>query len=164
MSLYLSTRSSARAVIQCTTRWQSSSSTGQAGSKKSSWRLNRSLVFPILLASAVSSLAINVRNSRDDLRLLEDEHAAQLSVLHDLIKRLRAGENVPQPQLLKEYERVGIIKREGVHEGRPSMHISWRETLFGRKKEQVDLDIEDRELADIEKGGSHLFVLVTQTS
>lgn len=119
---------------------------------RGSWRLSRKYIFPILLFSAVSSLAINVRNARDDIKFIEDQHAAQLSVLRDLIRRMTAGESISQAQLLKEYERVGIIKREGEFQSKPSQHITWKEMLFGRKKEARDQDIEDRELANIEKG------------
>lgn len=113
-------------------------------------------MFPILLFSAVSSLAINVRNAKDDARLLEDQHAAQLSVLRDLLNRLLAGENLSQQQLLKEYERVGIVKRTDGSEGKLSKTITWRETLFGRKKEERDLESERQEMADIEEGRLHV--------
>ena len=131
-----------------TARWQSTA-TGKPRASRS-WRLRGTYIFPILLFSAVSSLAINVRNAKDDARLLEDKHAAQLSVLRDLLARLLAGENLSQQQLVKEYERVGIIKRQDVTESKPSKTITWRETLFGRKKEERDLEAERQELADIE--------------
>lgn len=144
-------RTVARSSAVGTVKWQSTSSkNSKAGGR--SWRLNRTYIFPILLFSAVSSLAINVRNAKDDSRLLEDQHAAQLSVLRDLINRLTAGENLSQQQLLREYERVGIVKRTEERDGKPSKHISWRETIFGRKKEERDLETERRELADIEHG------------
>lgn len=93
-----------------------------------------------------------MRNAKDDLRLLEDQHAAQLSVLKDLINRMVLGETIAPPQLLKEYERVGIVKRKDDLEGKPSQHITWQETIFGRKKQERDLETERQELADIEHG------------
>ncbi|KAK9898738.1 hypothetical protein P389DRAFT_37994 [Cystobasidium minutum MCA 4210] len=144
---------SVHAPASSTARWQSTASKASRAvpaPPKASWRLRRKYIFPILLFSAVSSLAINVRNAKDDLRILEDQHAAQLSVLKDLINRMVVGESVTQAQLLKEYERVGIIKRKDVLDGKPSQHISWREMIFGRKKDERDLATEKRELADIE--------------
>lgn len=132
-------------------RWQSTAS-GPVRTGSRSWGLRRKYIFPILLFSAVSSLAINVRNAKDDARILEDQHAAQLSVLRDLLRRLQAGDNLSQQYLLKEYERVGIIKRAEESQVKPSKHITWRETLFGRKKEDRDLAAENKELADIEQG------------
>lgn len=146
-----SCRMLARSAPPNSARWQSTSS-GRAIPPKSSWRLRRKYIFPILLFSAVSSLAINVRNAKDDLRLLEDQHAAQLSVLKDLINRMVVGETITPPQLLKEYERVGIVKRKDDLEGKPSQHITWQETIFGRKKQERDLETERQELADIEHG------------
>lgn len=134
-------------------RWQSTGSEPVRSTSRS-WRFRKTYIGSILLFSAVSSLAINVRNARDLARDREDQHAAQLSVLRDLLRRMQAGESLSQQQLIKEYERVGIVKRTEELQGKFSKHITWKETLLGRKREERDLTAEKQELADIEQGRS----------
>lgn len=107
----------------------------------------RRLFFPFLLTSAVSSLAINLRNARDDLRELRSKHAARISVLHGIVSRLEAGQAVSPEFVSREYERVGITERRNTA---VETSVGWREMLFGRKRTEQDRAIEAKELKDLE--------------
>ena len=106
------------------------------------------LAIPLFLVSAVSSLAINVRNSRDTLEQLESSHAAQRSVLRDLVDRLEKGNQLSADQIKREFERVGIIQRQLQKHERS---IGWKETIFGRRKTAEELAKEQEEIDQIEE-------------
>lgn len=108
----------------------------------------RRLAIPLFLVSAVSSLAINVRNARDTLEQLESSHQAQRSVLLDLIQRLEKGSNIGADEMKRELERVGIIQRQLQKHERS---IGWKETIFGRRKTADELQTEQDEIRQIEE-------------
>lgn len=113
----------------------------------------RRLFFPFLLTSAVSSLAINLRNARDDFRQLQSRHAARLSVLNGIIDKLESGQHVRPDFIAKEYERVGIVERAGVVDAKKQdSNVGWKEMLLGRKRTEQDRAQDARELRDIEEG------------
>lgn len=108
----------------------------------------RRLALPLVLVSAVSSLAINVRNSRDTLEQLESSHSAQRSVLLDLVDRLEKGNQLSADQIKRDFERVGIIQRQLQKHERS---IGWKETIFGRRKTAEELAKEQEEIDQIEE-------------
>ena len=110
----------------------------------------QSFIYPILLASAVTSLAIHLRNAREDIRLLHSRHDAQLSVLKSLVARLERGETIEAVEQKNEFQRVGLIDREFAVSRRPK--VGWKEMLFGRKKGESELAREKQEMQDIEEG------------
>ena len=107
------------------------------------------LIWALLLASGVASFAINLRNARDQYKALQSHHAAQVSVLKDLIHRLEQGVPIDEDRLRLDYERVGLVDR-----AQPAYipeSLTWKEMLFGRTKTPEQIRAEDAETAALEK-------------
>jgi hypothetical protein len=111
----------------------------------------RQLIYPFILSSAVASLAINLKNAREEYRLLESRHAAQMSVLDETISKLGKGIRISDADLKRDYERVGLLQRDVYVKAE---RIGWREMLFGKKKSETDLAAERQEMKDLEEGKS----------
>ncbi|CAD6574070.1 MAG: hypothetical protein CYPHOPRED_005278 [Cyphobasidiales sp. Tagirdzhanova-0007] len=99
--------------------------------------------------SAVTSLAVNLHNARDESRLLQSRHAAQLSVLQALLDRMEKGELVSADEQRREFQRVGLVQRPPIENSKT--RVGWREMLFGRKKTENQLAEERKENEDIEQ-------------
>ncbi|KAL7010406.1 hypothetical protein EMMF5_000430 [Cystobasidiomycetes sp. EMM_F5] len=119
----------------------------------------RKLIFPLALASAVTSLAIHLRSSKDDVKQLERRHEAQLSVLNSLVSRIKAGQMLSEAQIMTEYERVGLAERS--QHTQPSEKLGWKEMLFGRARTAEQIRYDAEETKRLEEGQSCLQACTT---
>lgn len=137
-------------------------------------------VYPLLLLSLVTSLTMNLRNTRiakeENERLLR----SQISVLESLVKWLKSDgiRKLPDEEierrLQRELELVGLRERQGSATGQGGQpetlarSVTWKEVLLGRKDltSPEDRRAEDEMVADLEKrrespGHHHLGMLLT---
>jgi hypothetical protein len=111
------------------------------------WPPARQLVYPLILLSALSSAAVNLRNSRELTYNTVSHLKAQVSTLEDLVDRVRRGEDVDAAKLHRELARVGL--RERVDVAPAETKVGWKEALFGRKKrpeDEEEVDLEQRKI------------------
>ncbi|GAA6058564.1 hypothetical protein JCM10212_007003 [Sporobolomyces blumeae] len=110
-----------------------------------------STVYPFLLLSAITSLALNLSHQRS-ARQQETAHlSAQISVLETLVNRI-ASRRAPlstdeQEDIERELELVGLGRGKGKQavdaEKSSRPETSWTEALFGKKGKQYEPETDD---------------------
>lgn len=115
-----------------------------------------SAIYPFILLSAITSLALNLSHQRT-ARSQETSHlSAQITVLESLVNQLRNDPNrLSDEEVEKELELVGlgrgkgkrVVGGEGDKSGRNE--TSWGEVLFGKRGKEFEPDKDD---TDWEKG------------
>ena len=124
-----------------------------------------SLIYPFLLLSAITSLALNLSHSRQQATKTNRHLLAQVSVLSSLVSRLKyeraeAGLKpwtvAEEEAVERELELVGLGRGEGkvAQEGAEvdkGASISWGEVLFGKKGKGYELEKDE---TDWDKGES----------
>lgn len=114
-----------------------------------------STIYPFLLLSAITSLALNLSHQRT-AKSQETAHlSAQVTVLESLLNQLRSPSNRPTSEdIERELELVGLGRGKGktaLGEGDKSGkgQTSWGEVLFGKKGKEFQQEKDD---TDWEKG------------
>lgn len=115
-----------------------------------------SAIYPFILLSAITSLALNLSHQRT-ARSQETSHlSAQITVLESLVNQLRNDPNrLSDEEVEKELELVGLGRGKGKRvvggEGDKSgkNETSWGEVLFGKRGKEFEPDKDD---TDWEKG------------
>lgn len=116
-------------------------------------------IYPFILLSAITSLALNLSHSRSTFTNLADHLRAQISVLEAVLanERLRVG-LTPEEQddIERQLELVGLGRAKG-RESKEAIKgrfgtTAWREVFFGKKGDEWEVDVDaDGKEADWEK-------------
>ncbi|GAA5872672.1 hypothetical protein JCM16303_004600 [Sporobolomyces ruberrimus] len=109
-----------------------------------------SAIYPFILLSAITSLALNLSHQRT-ARSQETSHlSAQITVLESLVNQLRNDPNrLSDEEVEKELELVGLGRGKGKRvvggEGDKSgkNETSWGEVLFGKRGKEFEPDKDD---------------------
>ncbi|KAK4054795.1 hypothetical protein OIV83_000719 [Microbotryomycetes sp. JL201] len=116
--------------------------------------LTRETIYPFIMLSIITSLALNLRHSRSQREADERRLEAQVDVLQDTIAHLKLQNWSTLPsqdreQIEKRLERVGLGRAKGKARDdnqRPlsdMMATSWFEVLFGKKGKQFEQKEDD---------------------
>lgn len=122
-----------------------------------------SLLYPFLLLSTITSLALNLSHSRQQATATSRHLSAQVSVLSSLVDRLKADRDAhgarpwtadEREAVERELELVGLGRGKGKKavdgaEVDKGVSISWGEVLFGKKGKQFEPEKDD---TDWDKG------------
>ncbi|WVN88288.1 uncharacterized protein L203_103493 [Cryptococcus depauperatus CBS 7841] len=89
--------------------------------------------------TVITSLIVHVMRARQDTQASLARQDAKISVLTDLIARLQRGDRVPEDDMRRELEMVGLRERTVLtddlnRELKVSGYIGWKEMLLGKKK------------------------------
>lgn len=116
-----------------------------------------STIYPFLLLSAITSLALNLSHQRTARSQETSTLLAQISVLQDILTKLRnsSKEAIDDEEIERELELVGLGRgkgKKGLGEGELGERkdrVSWREVLLGTKDERYR---QEEDTTDWEKG------------
>jgi len=125
-----------------------------------------STIYPFLLLSAITSLALNLSHQRTARSQETSTLLAQISVLESILTKLRNPSSgaLDSEEIERELELVGLGRgkgKKGLGEGElgeRKERVSWREVLLGTKDERYR---EEEDNTDWEKGMS---LIVTSLS
>ncbi|GAA5962092.1 hypothetical protein JCM3765_005518 [Sporobolomyces pararoseus] len=110
-----------------------------------------SAIYPFLLLSAITSLALNLSHQRT-AKSQETAHlSAQITVLESLLNQLRSPSGSTPPsseEIERELELVGLGRGKGKTalgegDGSGKSRTSWSEVLFGKKGKEFEQDKDD---------------------
>lgn len=148
------TRLQQRALTRSTS--SSSSSSSQLPPPRPSY-FSRQTLYPFLLLSAITSLALNLSHSRSQRQQETSQLSAQITVLEALVARLqeRSWPSLTEEDretVERELELVGLGRGKGKkrEEHDETEETSWGEVLFGKKGKAYEPEKDD---TDWEKGG-----------
>lgn len=121
--------------------------------------ITRANLYPFLLLTAMTSLALNLSYSRTNTAAEQAQLRAQLSVLTKVVLGLSAIEGVQSPgraaqieEMDRALEMVGLGCGKGKAKAVEVVGTTWRETLLGRKGKEWEA--KEADPTDWEKGES----------
>ncbi|GAA5896619.1 uncharacterized protein JCM6883_006962 [Sporobolomyces salmoneus] len=139
-----------RTVLRTVPRVRYSSSSANPPPPPKGSFFSASAIYPFLLLSAITSLALNLSHQRT-AKSQETAHlSAQITVLESLLAQLRSTSSSPpsSEEIERELELVGLGRGKGkkaLGEGDKlgKSMTSWTEVLFGKKGKEFQQDKDD---------------------
>ncbi|CAK9781191.1 hypothetical protein CC85DRAFT_305475 [Cutaneotrichosporon oleaginosum] len=107
----------------------------------------------LVIWTIITSLAMHLLRVRKQGEAERERGAAQESVLRGLMARFGAGEVVPDLEIRRELEMVGLRERTAASAGaqiEEMRDVSWWEVLRGRREQRAKRDEREQE---VEEGG-----------
>jgi hypothetical protein len=106
----------------------------------------------LLYALAFSSISVHLLWQRRTAETDRRHYSARISLLGELAARLRAGEAVPDVEVVRLRRLAETVGEAEAHAGE---NIGWREVVFGRKESGMEREgKEELERKELEQGAS----------
>jgi len=103
-------------------------------------------IWPLLSSLTFTATAVHMVDQRKTLESERLKTSTQISVLENLVERLRAGESVTNEEIHRVKKRVGLIDSPQQN----AAERSWKDTLFNAVKPSVQSI--QREEEQLQKG------------
>lgn len=101
-------------------------------------------LIPFLITwTVITSLAVHLLRERKHGEKVLGRAYAKESMLEELIERFRGGEVVPDTEIRRELELVGLREKAVDVEVQEARKVGWKEMFLGRDKEVTEADAEE---------------------
>ncbi|KIJ51383.1 hypothetical protein M422DRAFT_776653 [Sphaerobolus stellatus SS14] len=98
----------------------------------------RSRAGVFVLATACSSLSLHLLFARRHAAAEQSRYAARITILEDLVQRMKSGERIPQAEFDRSLTLIRKVQEtdETEHVIPRGEEISWKEVFLGKKSRE----------------------------
>ncbi|WVQ72542.1 hypothetical protein IAR50_002099 [Cryptococcus sp. DSM 104548] len=129
----------------------------------------RPLVPFFIYWTIITSLLVHLLRTRQESGESLARQQAKISVLSDLIERIRHGEDVGEDEMQREMEMVGLRERTALTLGldkelKEAENVGWREVLLGKAQTEEQEAREEKAIEEWAQPGPSIGKMLRQTA